>query len=140
MGEFSVTRRGGPLREALARITALAGREDAPTAAIQMLPLAEAMPDFVAQNPMPLLSADIGPKLWLGGAVRTQTHNDRDHNLACVIAGRRRFLLFPRDPVPNLYIGPLGTPPPLSLADPEMPHFESFPTGSASCRERVCPY
>src|SRR3546814_7082346 len=86
MGEFSVTRRGGPLREALARITALAGREDAPTAAIQMLPLAEAMPDFVAQNPMPLLSADIGPKLWLGGAVRTQTHNDRDHNLACVIA------------------------------------------------------
>src|SRR3546814_5479060 len=89
MGEFSVTRRGGPLREALARITALAGREDAPTAAIQMLPLAEAMPDFVAQNPMPLLSADIGPKLWLGGAVRTQTHNDRDHNLACVIAGRR---------------------------------------------------
>src|SRR3546814_20963085 len=116
MGEFSVTRRGGPLREALARITALAGREDAPTAAIQMLPIAEAMNDFVAQNPMPLLSADIGPKLWLGGAVRTQTHKDRDHKLYCVMPGRRRFRLFPPDQVATLYIRPPGNPPPLLLS------------------------
>ena len=127
MREFSFTKRRVPLREALARIAALEGREDAPTAAIQMLPLAEAMPDFVAQNPMPLLPADIGPTLWLGGAVRTQTHNDRDHNLACVIAGRRRFLLFPPEQVANLYIGPLDNPPPLSLADPEAPDFDCFP-------------
>ena len=127
MREFTFTKRQVPLREALARIEALAGQDNAPTAAIQMLPLAEAMPDFVRQNPMPLLPADTGPKLWLGGAVKTQTHNDRDHNLACVIAGRRRILLFPPDQVANLYIGPRDNPPPLSLVDPEAPDDERFP-------------
>ncbi len=59
--------------------------------------------------------------------MKTQTHNDRDHNLACVIAGRRRFLLFPPEQVANLYIGPLDNPPPLSLVDPENPDFVRFP-------------
>src|SRR3546814_16296894 len=95
MREFSFTRRSVPLREALARITALAGREDAPTAAIQMLPLAEAMPDFVAQKPMPLLSADIGPKLWRGGAGRTPTHHAQHNHLACGNTGRRPHLPLP---------------------------------------------
>jgi hypothetical protein len=65
--------------------------------------------------------------LWLGGPVKTQIHNDRDHNLCCVIAGRRRFLLFPPEQVCNLYIGPLDNPPPLSLVDPETPDFDVFP-------------
>ena len=127
MREFSFTRRSAPLRDTLARIEGLIGQADAPTVAIQMLPLADALPDFVAQNPMPLLPADTGPRLWLGGAVKTQTHNDPDHNLACVIAGRRRFLLFPPDQVANLYIGPLDNPPPLSLVDPEAPDLDRFP-------------
>lgn len=125
--EFSFTKRHAPLRDTLARIEALTGQANAPTVAIQMLPLAEALPDFLGQNPMPLLPADTGPKLWLGGAVKTQTHNDRDHNLACVIAGRRRFLLFPPEQVANLYIGPLDNPPPLSLVDPENPDYARFP-------------
>ncbi|AQA00991.1 transcription factor jumonji jmjc domain-containing protein [Sphingopyxis sp. QXT-31] len=125
--EFSFTKRHAPLRDTLTRIEALMGQANAPTVAIQMLPLAEALPDFTGQNPMPLLPADTGPKLWLGGAVKTQTHNDRDHNLACVIAGRRRFLLFPPEQVANLYIGPLDNPPPLSLVDPESPDYDRFP-------------
>lgn len=127
MREFSFTKRSAALRDALARIESLIGQENAPTVAIQMLALAEALPEFVRQNPMPLLPAEIGPKLWLGGAVKTQTHNDRDHNLACVISGRRRFLLFPPDQVMNLYIGPRDNPPPLSLVDPEAPDFVRFP-------------
>jgi len=127
MREFTFTKRHAPLRDTLARIDAAAEQENAPTIAIQMLPLADALPDFVGQNPMPLLPADVGPKLWLGGAVKTQTHNDRDHNLACVIAGRRRFLLFPPEQVANLYIGPLDNPPPLSLVDPENPDFGRYP-------------
>ena len=136
--EFTFTKRNVPLREALGRIEALTGQDGAPTAAIQLLPLADAMPDFVRQNPMPLLTADAGPKLWLGGAVKTQTHNDRDHNLACVIAGHRRFLLFPPDQVANLYIGPLDNPPPLSLVDPETPDHDRFPRfGEAMAAARI---
>jgi len=127
MREFTFTKRSATLRETLARIEGLIGQEAAPTVAIQMLPIADALPDFVRQNPMSILPADVGPKLWLGGGVKTQTHNDRDHNLACVIAGRRRFLLFPPDQLANLYIGPLDNPPPLSLVDPENPDFDRFP-------------
>ncbi|MGH6634384.1 MAG: cupin-like domain-containing protein, partial [Sphingopyxis sp.] len=127
MREFTFTKRSAPLRETLARIEGLIGQENAPTVAIQMLSLADALPEFIRQNPMLLLPAAVGPKLWLGGAVKTQTHNDRDHNLACVIAGRRRFILFPPDQAANLYIGPLDNPPPLSLVDPENPDFDRFP-------------
>ncbi|MGY4397583.1 hypothetical protein ACVWZA_002777 [Sphingomonas sp. UYAg733] len=124
--EFSFSKRQRAMRETLDRIERLTGMPDAPYVAIQMLPLASDLPDFVRDNPMPLLPA-VPPRLWLGGAVRTQTHNDRDHNLACVIAGRRRFLLFPPDQVGNLYIGPFDNPPPLSLVDPEAPDLDRFP-------------
>lgn len=125
--EFNFTKRSASVPETLDRIARLIGAPAAPYVAIQMLPLASHMPDFVRQNPMPLLG-DVSPKLWIGGAVRTQTHNDRDHNLACVIAGRRRFVLFPPSQVGNLYIGPLDNPPPLSLVDIDAPDLARFPS------------
>jgi hypothetical protein len=125
--EFNFTRRSATLSDALDRILRLAGEENAPFVAVQMLPLAVQMPGFVAQNPMPLLPADVAPRLWAGGPVHTRTHNDRDHNLACVLAGRRRFLLFPPDQLANLYVGPIDNPPPLSLVDPEAPDLARFP-------------
>jgi len=126
--EFSFTKRSARLGDALDRIERLIGTENAPFIAVQMLPLASHMPDFMRQNPMPLLPSEVSPRLWIGGAVKTQTHNDRDHNLACVIAGARRFLLFPPEQVANLYVGPLDNPPPLSLVDPEgAPDLARFP-------------
>lgn len=125
--EFSFTKRNRPLGETLDRLTRERGDPAAPFLAIQMLPLDTQMPAFVRENPMPLLPAAARPKLWLGGPIRTQIHNDRDHNLACVIAGHRRFVLFPPEQVANLYIGPLDNPPPLSLVDPEAPDLGAYP-------------
>jgi hypothetical protein len=126
MREFTFSKRHRGISETLDRIERQADRPNAPIIAIQMLPLASHLPDFVQQNPMPLLPG-IGPLLWLGGRVRTQIHHDRDHNLACVIAGRRRFVLFPPEQVANLYIGPIDNPPPLSIVDLEAPDFSRFP-------------
>lgn len=125
--EFSFTKRQRPLVETLDRIERNLGLPDAPVVAIQMLPLAERLPGFLRHNPMPLLPDDATPRLWLGGPVKTQIHNDPDHNLACVVAGRRRFLLFPPEQVAILYIGPPDRPPPLSLVDPEAPDLARFP-------------
>jgi hypothetical protein len=125
--EFSFTKRARPLGETLGRIARARTDPAAGYLAIQMLPLDTQMPAFVRDNPMPLVPPDARPKLWLGGPVKTQIHNDRDHNLACVVAGRRRFLLFPPEQVANLYIGPLDNPPPLSLVDPEAPDLDAFP-------------
>src|SRR5882672_9702002 len=124
--EFTFSKRQRGISETLDRIERQADRPSAPIIAIQMLPLATHLPDFVQQNPMPLLP-QIAPLLWLGGRVRTQIHHDRDHNLACVIAGRRRFVLFPPEQVVNLYIGPIDNPPPLSIVDLEAPDFSRFP-------------
>lgn len=124
--EFSFSKRQRGLTETLDRIERQVGLPNAPYIAIQMLPIASALPDFARENPMALLPG-VSPLLWLGGAVKTQIHNDRNHNLACVISGRRRFLLFPPEQLGNLYIGPLDNPPPLSLVDPEQPDFVRFP-------------
>ena len=132
MREFSFTKRRASIAESLDRIERNLGQANAPFVAIQMLPLADSLPDFLTRNPMPLLPTEIGPRLWIGGPVKTQTHNDRDHNLACVIAGRRRFVLFPPEQVANLYVGPLDNPPPLSLVDPEAPDLERFPKYAAA--------
>jgi hypothetical protein len=124
--EFTFTKRQRPLGETLERIERGAGQPNAPFVAIQMLPLAQ-LPGFVEHNPMPMVPTGTEPLLWLGSAVKTQIHNDRDHNLACVLAGHRRFVLFPPEQLANLYIGPPENPPPLSLFDPEAPDFDRFP-------------
>ena len=125
--EFSFSKRLAGITATLEQIERLIGEPNAPYLAIQMLPLATDLPEFVRENPSTLLPPQVMPRLWIGGALRTQTHNDRDHNLACVIAGRRRFVLFPPEQVSNLYVGPLDHPPPLSLVDPEAPDFERYP-------------
>ncbi len=127
MREFNFSKRQGGIRETLDRIEKLIGQPNAPFLAIQMLPIPSHLPEFVRQNPSALLPAQAMPRLWVGGPLRTQTHNDRDHNVACVLAGRRRFLLFPPEQVANLYVGPFDNPPPLSLVNPEAPDLERFP-------------
>ena len=126
MREFTFSKRQQGISETLDRIERQIDRPHASVIAFQMLPLATHLPDFIAQNPMALLP-HTAPLLWLGGRVRTQIHHDRDHNLACVLAGRRRFVLFPPEQVANLYIGPIDNPPPLSIVDLEAPDLERFP-------------
>lgn len=126
---FNFSHRRRRVSETLDHLLRSIGEPKAPFIAIQSLPLAQHLPEFVGRNPAPFLPPQVGPRLWVGGAVRTQTHQDPQHNLACVIAGRRRFLLFPPEQVANLYIGPIDKafPPPLSLVDPTAPDFERFP-------------
>ena len=126
---FNFSHRRRRLSETLDHLLRSLGEPNAPFIAIQSLPLAEHLPDFMRHNPTPFLPAQVLPRLWVGGAVRTQTHHDPEHNLACVVAGRRRFLLFPPEQVANLYVGPIDKPfpPPLSLVDAAAPDLERFP-------------
>ena len=68
--------------------------------------------------------------IWLGNRIQVAPHFDLPDNIACVVAGRRRFTLFPPEQVANLYIGPLDLTPagqPISLVDHVRPDLERFP-------------
>lgn len=127
MAEFNFSKRQRPLSHALEQIVGNIDRVDAPIVAVQMMPVAEHAPAFALENPSPLLPPQVPPRLWIGGRMCSQTHNDADHNIACVVHGQRRFVLFPPEQVANLYIGPFDNPPPLSLVRLEDPDFERFP-------------
>ena len=60
---------------------------------------------------MALLDEKILPRIWLGNRITTPAHVDEWNNVGCVVAGRRRFTLFPPEQITNLYIGPLDFAP-----------------------------
>src|SRR5205823_281238 len=90
----------------------------------------DCLPGFAAQNRLALLPESVAPRLWLGNRVTVPAHFDESNNIACVVAGRRRFTLFPPEQIRNLYIGPLDHAPtgaPISLVSFADPDFERFP-------------
>ncbi|WP_446740867.1 cupin-like domain-containing protein [Sphingomonas sp. CFBP 13706] len=75
--------------------------------------------------------------MWIGNATRISTHYDGSANLACVVAGRRRFVLFPPEQLENLYVGPLDhtmAGQPASMVDPDEPDLERYPRFAEAMR------
>jgi Cupin-like domain len=88
------------------------------------------LPGLREHNDLPLGGRDALASIWLGNRTRVAAHHDLPDNLACVVAGRRRFTLFPPDAVGDLYVGPLDFTPAgqaVSLVDVEQPDLAAFP-------------
>jgi hypothetical protein len=98
--------REAPLTELLHGLLHWMDRADPPSMAAQSLPEPVAVPGFAAANPAPAIVGPAVPRLWIGNAAVVQTHHDMFENLACAVAGRRRFTLFPPSATRNLYVGP----------------------------------
>ena len=96
------------------------------------IPTPTHLPGLAEANPMPLLdpARERLSSLWLGNRTITAAHWDLAQNLACVVAGRRRFTLFPPEQVANLYVGPLDhtlAGQPISLVDFDAPDLAAHP-------------
>ena len=88
------------------------------------------LPGFADDNRLLLLDPRIVPRIWISNRVTVQTHFDVSMNCACVVAGRRRFVLFPPEQIANLYVGPLDftlAGQPVSMVRIEDPDHERFP-------------
>jgi len=98
--------------------------------AVQAVPVRDVLPKFEDENPQPLLDKSIAPTMWLGNQAMVAPHYDFYDNLAAVVAGQRKFTLFPPEQINNLYPGPLLSTPagvPISMVDILKPDLERFP-------------
>ena len=100
------------------------------------------LPGFRKENDVTVPSNDVVTSAWMGSQSRISAHFDFPDNVACVVAGRRRFTLFPPDQIKNLYIGPLDLTPAgqaISLVDFANPDFDRFPNFKIAL-QHACTY
>ncbi|HYM41953.1 MAG TPA: cupin-like domain-containing protein [Steroidobacteraceae bacterium] len=127
---FNFVRNRLPLTAVAEQALRYAGHAHAPAVAVQSAPVSECLPGFAEANPLLAAGASARPRIWLGNAVTTPTHLDEWFNIGCVVAGRRRFTLFPPEQIANLYVGPLDYAPtgaPMSLVQLHAPDLVRFP-------------
>jgi hypothetical protein len=127
---LNFNRENATMPSLFARLRAVSEDPEPPAIAAQAVIMDEALPGFSAENRLDLVPVGVAPRIWIGNRVRVATHHDMSSNLAVVMAGRRRFTLFPPEQVANLYIGPFEFTPagtPVSLFDPDAPDLARFP-------------
>jgi hypothetical protein len=123
-------RRPAPLGASVERILSLAREDKPPSIYIQSVPLRDCLPGFADENTLGIVEPPVLPRIWVGNRLTVQTHFDLSENLACVVAGRRRFTLFPPAETPNLYPGPFELTlagPPVSMVRLDAPDFAKYP-------------
>jgi hypothetical protein len=119
-----------PFADALQAIFATAAHDSPPTLYMGSASEAKHWPGLADANPLPLLPREVVPNLWMGNRTVVGPHNDHPANIACVVAGRRRFQLFPPEQFANLYIGPLELNPagrPVSFVAVNSPDLVRYP-------------
>ena len=86
-------------------------------------------PGFRGENDLDLPAEGL-VSMWIGNQTRISAHYDFPDNIACVVAGQRRFTLFPPEQIGNLYVGPVDRTPSgqaISMVDFSNPDFDRFP-------------
>ena len=137
---LTFTREPGTLATLFARLRQVAGESHPPAIAAQAVTVDETLPGFTSENCVDIVPDGVAPRIWIGNRVHVATHHDMTSNIAVVIAGRRRFTLFPPEQVANLYLGPFEFTPagtPVSLFDPDEPDLERFPLAAEALRHAL---
>jgi hypothetical protein len=130
MTGFNFLRNRLPLAAVAEQVLRYAAFPKSPAVAAQSALIRDCLPGFSDENRVGIVDATVLPRIWLGNRITTPAHVDEWNNIGCVVAGRRRFTLFPPEQVANLYIGPLDFAPtgaPMSLVPLRHPDFERYP-------------
>lgn len=127
---LNFARRQVPIAATLRQLLAMRAVEAPPACYVQSVPISEYFPGFEDENRMEFAPPSAEPRIWIGNRLTVQTHFDLSENIAVVVAGRRRFTLFPPDQLPNLYPGPFELTlagPPVSMVRLDAPDMEKYP-------------
>lgn len=127
---LNFTRKSRSISGSMEKILGQANRDRPQAIYIQSVPVKEHMPGFEQENPLDIAPTAAAARIWIGNRATVQAHFDMKENIACVLAGRRRFTLFPPEQTPNLYPGPFELTlagPPVSMVNLADPDFETHP-------------
>jgi hypothetical protein len=130
MSGLNFTRKPRKLAESLRELLEFGERDEPPSIYVQSVPVDAFLPGFARDNSLACVGANAPPRIWIGNRVTVQTHFDLKENVACVVAGRRRFTVFPPSQTPNLYPGPFEltlSGPPVSMVRFDAPDLERYP-------------
>jgi len=130
MTGFNFLRNRLPLAAVAEQVLRYAQFPKSPAVAAQSALIRDCLPGFADENRLSIVDDNVLPRIWLGNQITTPTHVDEWNNVGCVVAGRRRFTLFPPEQIANLYIGPLDFAPtgaPMSLVSLRNPDFARYP-------------
>jgi hypothetical protein len=108
----------------------LENAKENPLLAMQSVVIPQFLPGLELENKLSLLNEEISPRIWVGGRATVAAHYDMSENIACCVAGKRHFTLFPPEEIANLYVGPLEFTPAgaaISMVDLCNPDFEKYP-------------
>ena len=138
---FNFERRRMRFADALTAIVATHRQSGTPTMYVGSLPTIDFLPGFADQNVLPVLAAHVTPRIWLGHRSNVSAHFDAYDNIACVVAGTRRFTLYPPEAIEGLYVGPLDNTmagQPVSLAASAPADEKKYPLFSKIRDQALC--
>ncbi len=127
---MNITTERLPLDACLDRMAEAETRSPAPTVYLGSIDMHTHFNGLAEDHRLDLGAREPLASIWIGTRTRVSAHNDFPDNLACVVGGRRRFVLFPPDQFRNLHVGPIDNTPagrPVSMVDFHDPDFERFP-------------
>lgn len=119
-----------PLAEVFENLRHYSGQAQPPTLYVGSTMVDNWLPELRRDNDLVLQGQDPLVSIWIGNRSRIAAHYDFPTNIACSVAGRRRFTLFPPEQLENLYVGPIDFTPAgqsISLVDFANPDFEAYP-------------
>ncbi len=119
-----------PLPEVFEKLRQFSGEAQPPTLYVGSTMVDHWLPDFRRDNDLQIDVEDPLVSIWIGNRSRIAAHYDFPTNIACSVAGRRRFTLFPPEQLENLYVGPIDFTPAgqsISLVDFANPDYDVYP-------------
>ena len=127
---FNFDRVNVSLEAVLAEFRSLGAESDRSSVYVGSTAVKTIFPGMLDENELELDVPNPLVSIWMGSRARIAAHFDYPDNVAAVVAGRRRFTLFPPEQIKNLYVGPVDFTPAgqvISLVDSQNPDYERFP-------------
>ncbi len=127
---FNFDYRRVSLEEIFQKLTECSKLEEPPMIYVGSTNIDNWLPGFREENDITLGKHQPIASLWIGNRSRVAPHYDFPTNIACSVAGKRRFIFFSPEHLDNLYVGPIDFSPagqPISLVDLLDPDYEKFP-------------